>query len=155
MSKQSKNRVDPLRNFRFLISIENITIAGFSEASGLEQSIETEDYKEGGNGFIHKLPIGIKYSNLILKRGLSDTQELWQWYQQIITAIQYKKPLMQHKKNINLLILDIDGKKTEWLFKFSKAYPIKWTGASFDAKGNGIAIETLEFVHEGFEVIKR
>ncbi len=141
----------PLTDFRFLIIIDDIAVAGFSEVSGLEKTIETEDYKEGGNDFVHKLPKGISYSNLTLKRGFSDTDQLWKWHQDVSDAINNKKPLKKLKKNITLVVLDEKREKTEWTFIFKDAYPIKWTGSSFNAAGNTIAIETLEIVHHGFE----
>ena len=141
----------PLTNFRFLISIDNIAVAGFSEVSGLEKNIETEDYKEGGNDFIYKFPKGISFNNLVLKKGLSDNDELWQWYQKISSAISHQKPLGVLKKNITLVVLDEKREKTKWTFIFKNAYPVKWTGPTFNALGNSIVIETLELVHQGFE----
>ena len=143
----------PLTDFRFLITIDDIAVAGFSEVSGLEKTIETEDYREGGNDFVHKLPKGIIYSNLTLKRGLSDTEKLWKWHQDVSSAISNKKPLKKLKRNITLVVLDEKKEKTDWTFIFKDAYPIKWTGPRFNAKGNSIAIETLEIVHHGFERI--
>jgi len=141
----------PLTNFRFLITIDDIAVAGFSEVSGLEKTIETEDYREGGNDFVYKLPKGIVYSNLTLKRGFSDTDQLWKWHQDVSNAINNKKPLKKLKKNITLVVLDEKKEKTEWTFIFKDAYPTKWTGSSFNAAGNSIAIETIEIVHAGFE----
>jgi len=144
--------VNLLTDFRFLLAIDNIAIAGFSDVSGLEKTIETEDHKEGGNDFVHKLPKGINYGNLTLKRGLSDgDNKLWKWHLDIAHAISHKKPLKKYKKNITLIVLDEERKKTDWIFTFKDAYPIKWTGPSFNAKGDGIAIEALEIVHTGFE----
>ena len=141
----------PLTNFRFLISIDNIVVAGFSEVSGLEKNIETEDYKEGGNDFIYKFPKGITFHNLVLKKGLSDNDELWKWHQKISNAISHQKPLGVLKKNITLVVLDEKRQKTQWTFIFKNAYPVKWTGPTLNALGNSIVIETLELVHQGFE----
>jgi len=141
----------PLTDFRFLITIDSIVVAGFSEVSGLEKNIETEEYKEGGNNFVHKFPKGISYNNLILKKGLSEGDRLWQWHQSVSDAISYQKPLKKLKRNITLVVLDEKTEKTEWTFIFKDAYPVKWTGPTFNAMGNNIVIETLELVHQGFE----
>lgn len=143
--------VNLLTNFRFLITIDDIAVAGFSEVSGLEKTIETEDYREGGNDFVYKFPKSITYSNLTLKRGFSDTDQLWKWHQDVSNAINHKKPLKTLKKNIALVVLDEKKEKTKWTFIFKDAYPIKWTGSSFNAQGNSIAVETIEIVHAGFE----
>jgi phage tail-like protein len=33
-------------------------------------------------------------------------------------------------------------------WNFSNAWPCKWTGPSFNATGNSIAVESLEIMHE-------
>jgi len=141
----------PLTDFRFLLIIDDIAVAGFSEVSGLERNIIIEDYKEGGNDFVYKFPKGITYNNLILKKGLSDSDQLWKWHQSVSDAIVYQKPLKKLKKNITLVVLDEKKEKTEWTFVFKDAYPVKWTGPTFNALGNSIIVETLELVHQGFE----
>ncbi len=77
-----------LTDFRFLLIIDDIAVVGFSEVSGLGKTIDTEDYKEGKNDFVHKLPAtGITYSDLTLKRSLSDTDQLWKWYLNVTLAL--------------------------------------------------------------------
>jgi len=141
----------PLTDFRFLLIIDDIAVAGFSEVSGLEKTIDTEDYKEGGNDFVHKLPAGITYSNLTLKRGLSDSNQLWKWHLDVTNALSNGIALKNLRKNITLVILDEERKATQWLFTFKDAYPAKWTGPGFNAMGNSVVIEILEIVHRGFE----
>ncbi len=141
----------PLTDFRFLLIIDDIAVAGFSEVSGLEKTIDTEDYKEGGNDFVHKLPAGITYSNLTLKRGLSDSDQLWKWHLDVTNALSNGIALKNLRKNITLVILDEERKTTQWLFTFKDAYPTKWKGPGFNAIGSSVAIEILEIVHRGFE----
>jgi phage tail-like protein len=46
--------------------------AGFSECTGLEATLQVEEYNEGGeNRFVHKFPTRMTYSNIVLKRGVS------------------------------------------------------------------------------------
>jgi phage tail-like protein len=40
-------RIDPLRNFRYRLEIDNITQAGFSEVAIAETTIDAVDYREG------------------------------------------------------------------------------------------------------------
>ncbi len=40
-------RIDPLRNFRYRLEIDNITQAGFSEVMIAETTIDAVDYREG------------------------------------------------------------------------------------------------------------
>ena len=74
------DRTDPFLNYRFGVEIEGLIVGGFSEASGLQVEVETEDYQEGGvNDYTHKLPKTLKHPNLVLKRRITDTDALWKW----------------------------------------------------------------------------
>jgi len=141
-----KRKEDPYLNFRFLLEIEGLIRGGFSDVSGLQAETETEDYQEGGvNSFVHKLLKGTKYPNLILKRGITNSDVLWEWHQDIVNG-------KIEPKNIFIITLDYEGQeKLQW--KFKEAYPVKWTGPEFKADGNNVAIETLELVHSGIQKV--
>lgn len=141
-----KRKKDPYLNFRFLLEIEGLIRGGFSEVSGLQVETEIEDYQEGGvNDFVHKLLKGTKCPNLVLKKGITDSDILWNWHQDI--AIGKIEP-----KNVFLVVLDYKNQETlQWEFK--EAYPVKWTGPEFKADGNNVAIETLELVHRGMQKV--
>jgi phage tail-like protein len=52
------------------------------------------------------------------------------------------------RKNGSIVLLDDAGaEKVRW--NFHDAWPTKWTGPSFNATGNEVAIEALEIAHEG------
>jgi len=142
-----KRKEDPYLDFRFLLEIEGLIRGGFSEVSGLQVETEIEDYQEGGvNNFVHKLLKSTKYpTNLVLKRGITDSDVLWKWHQDIVSG-------KIEPKNIFIIILDYEGQEMlQWEFK--KAYPVKWTGPDFKADGNNVAIETLELVHRGMQKV--
>jgi len=141
----------PLLNFRYRVEIDGLVVAGFSEVSGLSQEIELEEYIEGGMDFVHHLPKGIKYSNLVLKRGLSTSEELRKWYSEVLKAISYRKPI---PKSSNIYISIIGPKGEEKVrFYIKSAYPVKWSGADLKATGSEVLVETLELVHEGLEIV--
>ena len=138
------DRVDPYRNFNFLVEIEGITQAGFSDGSGFGSSTDPIEYREGGmNNTVHKLPGLTKHTNITLKWGLTDSTELCNWYRDIVNG-------KIGRKNGSIVLKDIDGKeKIRW--NFVQGWPTKWDGPDFTAKGNDVAIETLEIAHEGIE----
>ena len=144
-SKRSK-----ILDFRFIVEIDGLTVGGFSEVSGFQQSIETEEYKEGGNHFVHKLPKGIQQSTLSLKSGMSEDDTLWRWFLECKNAVLYKKPIK--KRNVSIIVYD-EQYHTQTRFNFENAYPIKWSGATLNATGHAVAIEQLEMAHEGMERI--
>lgn len=136
---------DPYVNFNFTVEIDGITRGGFQEAGGLDSSIEVIEHREGGNKEItmHKLPGQVKYSNISLKWGMTDDLELYQWHRQWLEG----DPAAP-RKNGSIVLRDRQGtEKARW--NFFNGWPSKWTGPSFNAEANDIAIESLEIAHEG------
>ncbi|HYU34437.1 MAG TPA: phage tail protein [Thermoanaerobaculia bacterium] len=139
------DRKDPFRSFNFRVEIDGLTRAGFRECSGLDASQDPIEYREGTEGLTaRKLPGLNKYSNITLKLGMTDDAELWDWRKKAITG-------KVERKNGSIVLLDEAGEeKLRWNFR--EAWPTKWTGPSFNATGNEVAIETLEITHEGLEL---
>ena len=137
-------RVDPYRNFNFQVEINGIIQAGFSDCSGFGANTDPIEYREGGeNKTTRKLPGLTKYPNITLKWGLTDSRDLYDWYRDVING-------KIERKNGSIIVLDLDGKeKVRW--NFFNSWPTKWDGPDFSAKGNDVAIETLELAHEGIE----
>ncbi len=132
----------PYAAFNFLVEIQNLVVGGFSEVSGLQAETETEDYHEGGvNNFVHRLPKGTKFPNLVLKRGITDSYDLWVWYQQVMFG-EVKR------RNGSVVLLD-NTYVEKWRWNFVDAYPVKWVGPDLKADGNTVALETLELAHNG------
>ncbi len=135
---------DPWGNFNFLVEIDGISRAAFHEVSGFDSTIDVIEHREGGeNTTLHKLPGMTKYSNLVLKWGITDDVQLYQWHRQVVNGeIQ--------RKNGSIVLLDRAGQEVaRW--NFIRAWPSKYDGPDFNAEGNDIAIETLELAHEGVE----
>jgi phage tail-like protein len=137
-------RVDPYRNFNFLVEIGGITQAGFSDCTGFGSSTDPIEYREGGeNTTVRKLPGMTKHTNITLKWGLTDSTELYEWYREIVSG-------KVDRRNGSIVVLDLEGKeKLRW--NFFQGWPTKWDGPDFSAKGTDVAIETLEIAHEGIE----
>ena len=81
-------RVDPYRNFNFLVEIDGITQAGFSDVTGFDITVEPIEYREGGQvTSARKIPGMAKYGNITLKRGITDSAELYEWLRQVATGV--------------------------------------------------------------------
>jgi phage tail-like protein len=134
-------RVDPYRGFNFLVEIDGITQAGFQEVGGLDASTDAVDYREGADpNHVRKLTGLNKYSAITLKRGVTDSDELWRWRKSVIDG-------RTERKNGSIILLDESGvEKIRW--NFANAWPSKWTGPAFNATSTAVAVETLEITHE-------
>ena len=142
------SRVDPYRGYNFAVEIEGLVVGGFSEVNGLELEVETEDYREGGvNQFVHKRAGPVRYaSNILLKRGMTDSKTLWNWYWDVTQGTI-------KRKNVSILLMDESGEeRVRW--NFEQAYPVKWSGPSLKAAANEVAVESIELAHKGLMNVK-
>ena len=136
---------DPYRNYNFLVEIDGLTHASFQECTGLDATTEPIEYREGGdNTTVRKLPGRTSYSDINLKRGLSDSKELWDWFKQVRDG-------NVSLKNGSIVVYDLANSTEVARWNFVRAWPTRWEGPSFNATGNEIAVESLTIVHEGVE----
>jgi phage tail-like protein len=135
-------RVDPYTAFNFLVEIDGVTVAGFSECSGLTSETDAIDYREGNKGaFLTQLPGLSKWPNIVLKRGFSDNHDLWEWRRTVLEG--------RTERHTGVITLLNEARQPALRFNFVDAWPAKWDGGTFNAKTNEVAIETLELRHEG------
>lgn len=129
-------RQDPYKNYRFLVEIDGIVQAGFAECSGFGSEVQVVEYREGGDATTsRKLPGMAKYPDISLKWGITDSRELYDWHLAAVNG-------QTQRKNGSIVVLDDTGQeKVRW--NFFGAWPSKYAGPSFNAKGNDVAIETL------------
>lgn len=134
-------RVDPYRGYNFLVEIDGITQAGFQEVGSLDSSTDPIEYREGTDPMhARKLPGLNKFAAITLKRGITDSDELWKWRATVVAG-------NAQRRNGSIILRDDRGEeKIRW--NFFNGWPSKWTGPALNASGNSVAIETLEISHE-------
>lgn len=151
-------RFDPAGSYNFLLSfvgsngstsgslpVEALLAAGFSEVSGLDMTLEVEDYKEGGrNDRVHKFPSRITWGNLKLKRGVAISNDLWEWLYTFVEG--------RGTRRDGLITLQDDLRRPVRVWQFVRALPVKWTGPMLNATRSEVAIEELELAHEGLSL---
>jgi phage tail-like protein len=125
----------------YQVTIDDVLMGYFTECSGLSAEYETYSYAEGGqNMFVHQLRGRVKYSNIVLKRGVTSSTHLLQWFQ------ANKERSSRGGLTIKLLNRDLQVIQT---WAFSCAVPIRYTAPNVSSEASGMAIETLEIAHEG------
>jgi phage tail-like protein len=138
----------------FVLSTVGIkTAAGFSEISGLEMSMDVEEYAAGGhNGAMLKFPGRLKWANLVMKRGViakrdyTDRSDLWTWIQTFIDGAGVRKD--------GLITLMDEAQRPQIVWGWRRGLPLKWTGATMNASQSQIAIEQIEISHEGLYLMQ-
>jgi len=140
-------RVDPFDDFNYKVEIDGIVRAAFQQCSGFDSTIDVIEHREGGeNTTLRKLPGLTKYSNIVLKWGMTDDMELYTWHRDAVLG-------RMQRRNGSIVLLDREGNETaRW--NFFNAWPTKYDGPDLNAEGNDVAIETLELAHEGIERVR-
>lgn len=138
------DRKDPYRKFRFKVECDGVISGGFSEVSGVDATVEVTEYREGNEVTTpRKLPGLVKYGNLTLKRGVTDSMEFINWIYSYITSGELKR-----QKMLTIIAQNEKGEDVA-TFQVINAWPTKFTGPDFAANSSEVSIETLEIVHEG------
>jgi phage tail-like protein len=137
-------RVDPFKNFRFLVEIDGITQAGFSDCSGFGSNVEVVEYREGGDSAtVRKLPGKATYPDITLKWGITTSRELYDWHLAAVNGA------IQRKNGSIILQDDLGTEQVRW--NFFGAWPSKYSGPEMTAKGNDVAIDSVTVSCERLE----
>lgn len=128
--------------------LPNPVDAGFQSVSGLSVTVNTAEYPEGGeNRFVHKMPTGLKFETLKLKRGLKAAPSpLRTWCKQV-----YEKFAFQPLDLVIVLMNEKHIPLQSWMVV--GAYPIKYEISDFNAEEAKIVIESLELNYQYFKTI--
>ena len=146
-------RKDPLPAYCFRVELDllRVAVAGLqvvaqcSECSGLEVQTRTVEYQEGGlNEYVHRFRGQTSSPPLVLKRGMSLSDDFWRWHQDTVNG-------RVNRKSGAIYLSDAAGyEQLRW--DFVDAFPVRWSGGALNAGTAGLAFETLELVHRGLSV---
>ncbi len=137
-----------------------ISDLGFwSSCKGLKVSWDVQTIKTGNySQRTANLVLGVKYDNLVLKRGMSkaawigkDTQSgMRQWLKKMSAApTQYDGPDYTNLPNVTITLYDVWFQAVAvWVFR--ECYPVAWEGPDLDASTKNVALETLTLAHTGW-----
>jgi phage tail-like protein len=142
-------RKDPFKNHRFKVEINGIHQAGFREVTIPDTSQDPIEYRNGdGPPTVGKQPGLVKYANVTLKGGITDSMEIYKWRKQVEDG-----KIKDARKTIAISVLDDEAKEVaRW--ELTAAWPTKYSSPGLNATANEIAIETLEIANEGIKRTK-
>lgn len=146
----------PFTSFNFRIELQlpgksgALCAAAFSECEGLEMSMQVKTIREGGNAVqaIH-LPGNLTYGQLTLKRGMTDSFDLWDWVESVFAPGGYKL-----RASGEVILLAEDAETVRARFLLTRCLPVKIRGPGLHAKDSQLAIEELQLVYETLELKK-
>ena len=135
-------RDDPYKAYNFRVEIDGITVAAFCEVTGLRNETEVIAYRAGGEpATVRKMPGLTTYANLVLRRGITKNDELWNWRKTVLDGA------VERRNGAIVLLADDGTELVRWTFV--DGWVAKFDGPDLNAKANEVAIETIEIAHEG------
>jgi len=160
--------------FRFRISLYNgskdqLLCAGyFSEVSGFDLTMQPKVITEGGRNWGDLQRSGAtKFAPMILKRGVTSINDLWNWFDITTRQSNYgyrlegeivvlgnptATPMAGKGKGSHSGQTIKDSPIMTW--KLVGVLPTKFKGPDLSATASQVAIEELHLVHEGLELVR-
>ena len=136
--------------YHFLLEIQGVVadtkvvVGGFKSVSGMDSETEVISFKQGNDLVVRKKPGRTTYSNIVLERGFTATDDLWQWRKNIEDG-------KIDRRSGSVIIYDQDGQTEVARYNFFEGWPCKWTVPENDATSSSMAIEKLEIAVEKVE----
>lgn len=136
---------------RFYVGIESSISASFTDCQGLGVKVKYETYYEGGVNDQQRILLGQpEFSEVVLKRGLTDDMVFWQWASQVMKNDSKKRI---ERRNVNIMVFNQAG-ETMQCWTLIGAVPVGWKAPSLAASSSNVAIEELTLIYEGIKVAK-
>jgi len=155
----------PWPGFRFHVEFTAEPLAGsgggapqlcrgaFSDISGLEATMEPKAIREGGWHYgVHQRVGTVTFATVVLKRGMTTTRHLWDWfYQTAGVSRDGKGPAWGQRLSVLIVHQGVDGTPLlRW--KLLRALPVKFKAGDLSARATEVVVEELHLVHEGMSV---
>jgi phage tail-like protein len=111
----------------------------------LSVKLKTETYYEGGVNDQQRIFLGQpQFSEVTLKRGMTNDLVFWNWVSQILSG-------RKERRNVNISVFNQAG-ETMQCWTLIGAVPVGWKAPSLQADSNTVAIEELTLAYEGLTI---
>lgn len=142
---------DPAVSSSYGLEFQGVVTGFFTECSGLGSEHEIIEHKivdDKGHQVIQKLPGRMKWTDITLKRGITDEMDIWTWRKQVENG-----DVEGARRNGSIVMFNQELQEVaRW--NFERAWPSKVSGPQLQADSNNIGIEELTIVHEYLERVK-
>jgi phage tail-like protein len=130
------------------LTVDGRDVGGlFREVSGLDSETEVEERQtvdERGRPVIRKVPGVTRFSNIMLRRGIDESRDLWEWRTQAQTARREEEA----KADGTIELLDYEGTPIV-TYRFAQGWPVRY-GVTAGAE-NEVPEEIIEICVESIE----
>lgn len=137
----------PLKKYNYRVEIADIDVAGFSEVSGFDASVDVIEYREGAEAINspRKMPGLTKYGNVTLKWGMTESMTFYEWVVGISNGS--KASAEDRCKDVTIYLQD-DAHADTANWTLVNAWPCKYTAPDFNASSSEVSFESVELAFE-------
>lgn len=134
----------------FLLEVDSVEIGVFTACEGLGLNIEVEEYREGGqNAFVHKFPGRMSWPNLVFRRGITVSDNLFAWINKVAGEGFAKDHNKLARSTGAVTVLSYDNTRLR-SWDLHGVFPVRWTGPRLQTNSAEALFEELEIAHTGF-----
>jgi phage tail-like protein len=135
---------DAITASRFSVTIDGYEIASFSELQGITTSVEIVDQFESSDREVinKKLPGRKNPPQIVLKRGKTNSMELWTWHEAVLGG-----NMLEARRSCSLVMYAPDGKPVA-RYHMEHAWPAKIEIGALKAGASEVLMETVTLVCE-------
>jgi phage tail-like protein len=135
---------------RFLFEVDGVEIGVFREVLGLQVTVNVVEFAEGGqNSYTHKLPSRMTWPNITFKRGLTQSDALFDWLQKSSgEGFASNSDKLTRSTGAVTAITQTGVRLRSW--EFIDVFPVRWKGPDFMVGSASALEEELEVAHHGF-----
>ncbi len=135
----------------FLFEVDGVEIGVFREVRGLTVTVRVDEIREGGqNGFVRKVPGRMQWPNIVFKRGLTQSDALFDWLSKSSGEGFASKDNKLVRTTGAVTALDSSGSRLR-AWELVDVFPVRWQGPDFETGRNAPLEEELEIAHHGFK----
>ena len=147
------HRLDPFRNFKFTVKMDNQIVAGVSKVSALKRTTEVVSHRQGGDPSTpYHSPGNTKYEAITLERGITFAKEFQDWANLVYsTEGDGAVSLRNFRKDIIINLHNLQGTIVR-SYKVFSCWVSEYTALpELDANANAMAFESIVLQNQGFE----
>jgi len=144
----------PFTAFNFAVEIAvdgvapKVCNAAFSECDGLEMTMDVKTIREGGNNDRQiRLTGPFNYGLLTLKRGMTASFDLWDWFTSTLTKTSLRA-------DAEVVMFAEDHHTERARFLLSRCVPTKLKAPPLNGRDGAVAIEEMQLAYESLTLKK-
>lgn len=137
-------RLEPLRNYNFIVDIGAGAQVLFTECYGLGARVTPIAFRSGGAGeTVRYLPGRVDYSEATFRYGVTRSADvIWDWFRESMRGVV-------RRREVSVVMLKPDGVTPEFTINLFGAWITQLTAPQYIATGSEAAIEEIRLIYEG------